>query len=573
MATSAHSELGIDIKRKEIYMSAIILVLIAVVVLLAAYFGYGTWLGKKWGFDPSRQTPAHTMKDGVDYLPAKAPVLLGHHFSSIAGAGPIVGPIQASIFGWLPVYLWVLIGSVFFGGVHDMGALFLSVRNKGRSLGDSIGRAMGRTGKVLFAVFSWLVLILVVAAFANIVASSFANVDAGGGSAATSSLIFIALAIIFGLAVYRMGVSLLVGSIVGVILMFVAIWIGTVAPLNMSFTFWMWFMLVYIVIASVAPVWILLQPRDYLNSFVLYAMLIGGVLGIFIYNPKIVQPVTTSFIVGEGVKAQWMFPMLFVTVACGAISGFHSLVGSGTTSKQLDNEKDLKLVGYGSMLIEGLLAVVAIISVAYVAEAPGNPSTAFAQGIGKFMTSFGIPEHFGVTFTILAISAFALTSLDTATRLARFIFQEAFVDDEGNPKFGSLGAFLSNKYVATVITVAISGWLGFSGYKVIWPIFGSANQLLAAIALITLALVLKQSGRYYKMIVVPMIFMFIVTITALGFLIAGKISDMQALSAAGESIANPLILMIVAVALVVLAIILAVYAYKSFQKAPKTLEK
>ncbi len=530
-------------------MSAILLIFIAVAVFLVAYVTYGAWLAKKWGFDPSRKTPAHTMNDGVDYMPAKAPVLLGHHFSSIAGAGPIVGPIAASIFGWLPVFLWIVIGSIFFGGIHDMGALFLSVRNKGRSLGESIGVTLGRGGKILFAVFSWLTLLLVVAAFTNIVANTFA----ANGSAATASLLFIALAVVFGFFVYRRGVSLAIGTVVGVIGMMLSIWLGTVFPINISREIWMVILLGYIFVASVTPVWILLQPRDYLNSFLLYAMLIGGAVGVVLYNPTMVKPMFTSVMVGEGAAAKWLFPMLFVTVACGAISGFHALVGSGTTSKQLDNEKDLRLIGYGSMLIEGVLAVIAVVTVAYIAKAPeGGPVAIFASGLGTFMTAFGLPLQIGVSFTALAISAFAMTSLDTATRLARFIFQEAFANDTDGEKSN----ILTNRYVATGITVVLSGWLGFSGWKTIWPVFGTANQLLAAIALIALAVALKQEGRAYKMIILPMVFMFVVTITALSFLIRAQLAT------------GNYVLLAFAAALMVLAFVLAYMAYGAFSKKP-----
>ncbi len=528
-------------------MNAIVLVLIAIVVFLVAYVTYGAWLAKKWGFDPNRKTPAHEMNDGVDYVPAKAPVLLGHHFSSIAGAGPIVGPIAAAIFGWLPVYIWIIVGSIFFGGVHDMGALFLSVRNKGRSLGESIGKSLGQTGKVLFAVFSWLTLLLVVAAFTNIVANTFV----ASPSSATASLLFIALAVVFGIFVYRKGGSLLVGTVLGVIGMIVAIWIGTVAPLSLSKEVWMFILLGYIFVASVTPVWILLQPRDYLNSFLLYAMLIGGFVGVILYNPVMVKPMLTGFSVGEGAGAKLLFPMLFVTVACGAISGFHSLVASGTTSKQMDNEKDLRLIGYGAMLIEGVLAVIAVVTVGYIATAPeGGPVAIFSSGLGTFMTSFGLPLEIGVSFTALAISAFALTSLDTATRLARFIFQEAFskVGEETttNP--------ITNRYVATGITVVLAGWLGFSDWKAIWPIFGSANQLLAAIALIALAVALKDMGKAYKMILLPMVFMFAVTLTALYSLIMANMATQN------------YILLGFAVALMILAGVLLVLAFKSFTK-------
>lgn len=527
-------------------MNAMLLVLISVVVFLVAYATYGAFLAKKWGIDVSRKTPAHTLNDGVDYLPAKAPVLLGHHFSSIAGAGPIVGPIGAAIFGWVPVFLWILIGSIFFGGVHDMGALFASVRHDGKSLGEVIGENIGESGKTLFSVFSWLTLLLVVAAFTNIVAGTFVSVP----EAATASVLFILLAVGFGIFVYRKGVSLALGSIIGVILLVACIWLGTKFPIHLSKEVWMIVLLGYIFVASVTPVWILLQPRDYLNSYLLYAMLIGGLVGIFMTNPSIKLAAFTGF----SVEGKWMFPMLFVIVACGAISGFHSLVGSGTTSKQLDNEKDIKLVGYGSMLIEGVLAVIALITVAYKVDAiGGNPVTVFSTGLGNFMGTLGIPVEVGTSFTALAISAFALTSLDTATRLARFIFQEAFV--KKGETLSPTKKVLTNRFVATGITVVLGGFLAFGGYKAIWPIFGSANQLLSAIALLAIGVWLKAMGKEHKMATIPMFFMFAVTLAALGQLIY-----------ANSVVAFNGVLLLFAVALFVLAIVLIAQAVKAFSR-------
>ncbi|MCT4662615.1 MAG: carbon starvation protein A [Tissierellales bacterium] len=534
-------------------MNALTLVLVSIVVFIVAYLTYGRWLSKQWGVDPKRPTPAHTRQDGVDYMPAKAPVLLGHHFSSIAGAGPILGPIGAAIFGWLPVFLWILVGSVFFGGVHDMGALFASVRHDGKSLGEVIGETMGTKGKKLFAAFSWLTLILVVAAFVNVCANTFVATP----SAATSSLLFIALAIGFGFLVYRRGAGLGISSVIGVALLFICIWLGIKFPLVMSKEFWMIFLLGYIFVASITPVWILLQPRDYLNSFLLYAMLIGGVVGIVLFRPTLELASVTSFKLGTGVSAKYLFPMLFVTVACGAISGFHSLVGSGTTSKQLDSEKDIQLVGYGSMLIEGVLAVIAIITAAYLtkdglAETLGNggPINVFASGLGHFMENgFGLPFSVGSTFTALAISAFALTSLDTATRLARFIFQEFF-----ESKDASAPNPLTNRYVSTGITVALGGVLAFKGWTTIWPVFGSANQLLAAIALLALAAWLKKSGKKYSMALYPTVFMFAVTLSALVLLFANNIwGDKKSFVLAGF-----------AAVLFGLAIVLIVEAKKAF---------
>lgn len=535
-------------------MNSIWLIIFSIIAFIIAYATYGAWLAKHWGLDVTKKTPAHTMNDGVDYVPAKAPVLLGHHFSSIAGAGPIVGPIAASMFGWLPVMLWIVIGSIFFGGVHDMGSLFASVRHGGRSIGEVIGHTMGDKGKKLFALFAWLTLILVVAAFTNIVASAFVSTP----EAATSSILFIILAILFGVGVYRRGVSLAVGTVIGVILLAVAVWVGVMFPLSLSVNTWMIILLGYIFVASVTPVWILLQPRDYLNSFLLYAMLAGGVIGLFVMRPEIQLPAYTSFKVGTN----YLFPILFITIACGAISGFHSLVGSGTTAKQLDTEADIKLVGYGAMLIEGVLATLAIITAAYLSAdklaevtAAGGALNVFADGIGTFMAALGFPQLVAKNFVTLAISAFALTSLDTATRLARFIFQEFFTSDKEGAASNGLTSTLTNKYVSTLITVIIGGTLAFRGYQLVWPIFGSANQLLAALALLALALWLKRTGRQYKMAVYPMVFMFIATLVALVLLMMANL-------------ANP-ILLVFAVALFILAIVLILESRAAFASTEK----
>lgn len=524
-------------------MNSLWLVIGSIIIFIIAYATYGSWLVKKWGVDSSKKTPAHTINDGIDYVPTSSPVLLGHHFSSIAGAGPINGPIQAAIFGWVPVLLWIIVGSIFFGGVHDFGSLFISIRHKGKSIGEVINDTMGKTGKQLFSIFAWLTLLLVVAAFANIVASTFATTP----QAATSSLLFIILAIGFGFAVYRKGVSLRAGTIVGVILLFICVYLGTVFPIQLSVNTWIVILAIYIFVASTAPVWILLQPRDYLNSFLLYAMMAGAILGILIYRPEIKLEAVTAF----NVNGQYLFPMLFVTVACGAISGFHSLVSSGTTSKQIDNEKDAKSIGYGGMLIEGALAVIALITAAYVTKGElsellkGGPVNVFSNGVGIFMSKLGIPFETGKTFVALAVSAFALTSLDTATRLGRFIFQEYFEDSTEGSK-----SPLTNMYVSTAITVIIGAALAVGGYAVIWPIFGSANQLLAALALMAVALWLKKSHRDFSMITIPMIFMLIVTLTALIFLIKANF------------IASNYILVVFPVLLFILAIVLVVKGYQ-----------
>ena len=526
-------------------MNSLTLLLVSAIILFIGYVCYGGYLAKKWGVDDNIKTPAHTKYDGVDYVPAKSPVLLGHHFASIAGAGPIVGPIQAAVFGWIPVALWVLIGSIFFGGVQDFGSLFASIRHDGKSIGEIIEFNMGRKGKKLFSLFAWLTLVLVVAAFANIVADNFVSTP----QAASASMFFIILAILFGIAVYRFKMPLIPATIVGVILLFGCIYLGFLFPIVLSKQTWIILLMIYIFVASVTPVWILLQPRDYLNYYLLYAMIIGALLGIFILRPEIQMEGFDGF----NVEGQYLFPFLFVTVACGAISGFHSLVGSGTSSKQLYKESDAKKIGYGAMLIEGLLAIVALITVAYISNKQfgsllgnGGPVNVFSEGIANFMMSFGIPFTVGKTFTSLAISAFALTSLDTATRLGRFIFQEFFDTtnpDEKESKKSTNKNPLTNMYISTIITVVCSGLLAVMGYEKIWPIFGSANQLLAAIALMAIAIWLANSKKSFKEFIIPIIFMFIVTIVSLCLNIKANIGVNYAL-------------VIIAVLLLILALIL-----------------
>jgi carbon starvation protein len=546
-------------------MSALVLLIVGIVLFVVAYIVYGGFLSRKWGIDPNRKTPAHTMRDDIDYCPTRPAVLLGHHFSSIAGAGPITGPILAMVFGWLPVYLWITIGSIFFGGVHDFGSLLASIRHESKSIGEVIKANIGNRGKKLFNIFAWLTLILVVAAFTDICASTFAYItpaagavaDMTGARAGTASIIFIFLAIAFGIAVYRRNAPLLISTIVGVALLFGAVWLGFAFPvLAFDKTTWIVILLVYIALASVLPVWFLLQPRDYLCSFLLYSMLGGGLVGILMTGPTIVTPAFTSFKVG----GQFLFPFLFVTVACGAISGFHSLVSSGTTAKQINSEKDARTIGYGAMLIEGLVAIVALIAVISIGGLTGSPAMKFAVGLATFMNTFGLPMDVGKVFVILSYSAFALTSLDTATRIGRYIFQELFADLKNE----ALRKFLTDKYVATLITVAASIGLILYGYARIWPIFGSTNQLLAALALLAVSAWLAKSGKKNLMTIIPMIFMFCVTLTALALLGYGY---WTAVDKAGAWAPN-VILGIMAVVLFVLAVILIMEAVFAFRKKP-----
>ena len=521
-------------------MNAVVILLVGIVILVLGYIFYGGWLAKQWGVDPKRTTPAHELEDGNDYVPAKAPVLMGHHFSSIAGAGPINGPIQAAVFGWVPVMLWVLIGGILFGAVHDFGALFASVRNKGQSIGEVIAESIGSRAKKLFLTFSYLTLILVVAAFASIVANTFKATytesgaldevaSAANASTAMISILFIVIAIIFGMMVYRRNASLVVSTVVGVAAIVVCMVVGyNWHPIYLSGSTWMVIVGIYIAIASVTPVWILLQPRDYLSSFLLYGMMIIAVVGIVGAHPTLSIPAFTGFIdkaeYGSGVSLGSMFPALFVTIACGAISGFHSLVGSGTTAKQLDKESDAQPIAYGGMLIECALALISLCAVGYIwSEYVPNgittPTAVFATGISRMCATIPFlagAEDVIYAMLILAVSAFCLTSLDTATRLARYMFQEFWLEPGQTWKDATgFKRVLTNPYVATLITVVLGIALGMTGYAKIWALFGAANQLLAALGLLAVAAWLGTMGKNNKMFLFPMAFMLVVTIVSL----------------------------------------------------------
>ncbi len=525
-------------------MNAVLVLLIGCAILIVGYIFYGGWLAKQWGVDDTKVTPAHELEDGMDYVPAKAPVLMGHHFSSIAGAGPINGPIQAAVFGWLPCMLWILIGGIFFGAVHDYGALFASIRHKGQTLGEVVAANIGERAKKLFIIFSYLTLVLVVAAFASIVAGTFKGFNddgtqnAANASVAMVSILFIVMAIIFGFCVYRRGAPLSVATIVGVIGIVLCLVIGlNFHPIYLSGDVWMWIIGVYILIASVAPVWILLQPRDYLSSFLLYGMMIiafVGVLGAGIMgqNTALEIPMFTEWkdpMTGLGT----MFPALFVTIACGAISGFHSLVGSGTTSKQLDHERDAKPIAYGGMLIECALALISLCAVGYVwadyVAGTRTPTVVFASGLSGMVSTIpglGATKDVIYTLLVLTVSAFCLTSLDTATRLARYMFQEFWLKPgETYKDVTGIKATLCNPVVATAITVVLGVGLGMTGYSKIWPLFGAANQLLAGLALLTVCAWLGNIGRNNKMFYIPMVFMMIVTIWSLFQTVTNRIGQ------------------------------------------------
>ena len=575
-------------------MNGVVVLVVGIAILVGAYLTYGKWLAKQWGIDPSRETPSHTEEDGVDYVPAKAPVLMGHHFSSIAGAGPINGPIQAAVFGWVPVLLWVLIGGIFFGAVHDFGALFASIRHKGQSIGEVIADTMGSKAKKLFIIFSYLTLILVVAAFGSIVANTFmatytesGAVDyaasAANATTAMISILFILIAIAFGFLVYRRNAGLGVSTIVGVVAIVICMVVGmNWHPIYLSNKAWMVIVGIYILAASVAPVWILLQPRDYLSSFLLYFMMIVAVVGIvgcgLTGGAQMDIPAFTGFkdtVAPTGTSLGYMFPALFVTIACGAISGFHSLVGSGTTAKQLNSEKDAQPIAYGGMLIECALAIISLCAVGYIwsSYSAGEtvvPTAVFATGISKMLGSIpGLAgtEKIAYTLLVLTVSVFCLTSLDTATRLARYMFQEFWLEPgETYKDVTGYKKVLTNPFVATLITVVLGIGLGITGYANIWPLFGAANQLLAALGLLAVATWLGKAGKNNKMFYIPMAFMLIVTITSLCFTIK---SNVLGVMAGGEGTTWCLVRAVIAVLLVALAIVLAVDGVKTMMNQKK----
>jgi len=573
-------------------VSAILILLIAFALLALGYIFYGSWLAKQWGVDPNHETPAHTSYDGKDFVPANPAVLMGHHFSSIAGAGPINGPIQAAVFGWVPVFLWVVIGGIFFGAMHDFGALFASIRHNGGSIGEVIKDEMGVKAQRLFTIFALLVLILVIASFTAVVAGTFMsdgplftvgmeNVS-GNASTATTSLLFIVIAFIFGYFVYRKNVKIGPATIVGIIGIVLIVIAGLNFGVNASRTFWVLFIAVYIIVASLLPVWMLLQPRDYLSSFLLYGMMIIAVIGIIFSGATVELPAYTGW---KGINGNSnLFPTLFITVACGAVSGFHSLIGSGTTSKQLDSEKDAKVIGYGAMIIESALAIISIIAIGVVFKETNigggekflisAPPTIFAGGIATMIANmtggaadFANPVY-NTTYTLLtlAVSVFALTSLDSGTRLSRYMFAELFIPD-GKTRDELTGArkFFSNPFVSTLIMVVIGCGMGFMSLSQIWGVFGAANQLLAGIAMLAVAAWLGNIGKNNKMFFVPMIFMLCATLTSLTMTIIGKIKLIASAGAAWGDWFQ----MIWSIGLIVLAVILVVEGVQVMTKKAK----
>ena len=575
-------------------MNTLVIVLIAAVILFGAYMVYGRWLANKWGIDPKAETPAVKYNDGKDYVPTKGWTVFSHQFSSIAGAGPVTGAIQAAAFGWLPVLLWILIGGVFFGAVTDFGALYASVKNEGKSMGMIIEKYIGKFGRKIFLLFCWLFTLIVIAAFADMVAGTFnaytvvdgasqlAPAASTNGSAGTVSIMFMVFAVVFGLIQKKFNLSGWKEAVVGIVFIVASFVIGNFCPIILGKNVWSYITFVYIFFAAVMPMWLMKQPRDYMTTFMFIAMIVGAALGLVVAHPSMNLPVYTGF---NNAKLGTMFPILFVTVACGAVSGFHSLVSSGTSSKTVNNEKDMLKVGYGAMVLESLLAVLAL-CVAGAAATNGalpakTPFAIFSSGVAGFFEMFGVPVHFATVFMTMCVSALALTSLDAVARIGRMSFQELFSVDDMEHAEGWRKLFC-NTYFSTIVTLVCGFILTKIGYANIWPLFGSANQLLSALVILTLCVFLKVTGRSNKMLFPPLIIMLCVTFTALvqrtiAMVKAIKLAASVTIPAGQTSwgsvfIANGLQL-IIAILLIVLGVIIVVNSVKSYAKSEKNSEK
>lgn len=505
-------------------MNGLVIVLIGIVALSAGYLLYGRWLAKKWGIDPKAKTPAYTHEDGQDYVPSSKFTAFSHQFSSIAGAGPVTGPILASVFGWVPVLLWLIIGGLFFGAVQDFGALYASVKNEGKSMGMIIEKYIGKTGRKLFMLFCWLFTLLVIAAFTDMVAGTFNGVGLdsaetayANSAAASISMLFIVVAVIFGVIQKHVGkMNEWVKAVVAIALLVAMFAVGMKLPIYTSKTAWIYIIMAYLFLASVLPMWLLMQPRDYMTTFMLLGMIIGAVVGVVVAHPQMQLNAFNGF----NVNGSGLFPTLFVTIACGAVSGFHSLVSSGTSSKTVSNEKDMPMIGYGAMVVESLLGIVALVVVGAVAvggtKPEGTPFAIFSSGVAGFLEKLGVPVQVATVFMTMCVSALALTSLDSVARIGRMSFQELFYGESTDPKqMTPAQRVLTNKYFATVITLFFGYLLTLGGYSNVWPLFGSANQLLAAMVLIALAVFLKTTGRTGWTLYIPMFVMLAVTFTAL----------------------------------------------------------
>ena len=565
-------------------MNGLVIVLISIVALGAGYLLYGRWLARKWGIDENAQTPAKKFEDGQDFVPSSKFTVFSHQFSSIAGAGPVTGPILASVFGWVPVLLWLIVGGLFFGAVQDFGALYASVKNEGKSMGMIIEKYIGKAGRKLFMLFCWLFTLLVIAAFTDMVAGTFVGKGAkdltqasayAHSSAASISMLFILVAVLFGLLQKKVGDMPEWSRAVVAIAMLVAMFaIGMKLPMYATKSTWIYIIMAYLFLASIMPMWLLMQPRDYMTTFMLLGMIIGAVVGVVVAHPAMKLNAYNGFVVGQGPAKSYLFPTLFVTIACGAVSGFHSLVSSETSSKTVSNEKDMPMIGYGAMVVESLLGVVALVVVGAVAvngtKPEGTPFAIFSAGVAGFLEKFGIPVQIATVFMTMCVSALALTSLDSVARIGRMSFQELFLGDTTDlEKMTPVQRVLTNKYFATVITLFFGYLLTLGGYNNVWPLFGSANQLLAALVLIALAVFLKTTGRTGWTLYIPMFAMLAVTFTAL---VQKFIALVQNVSAGQATFLVDGLQLIVAILLMVLGVLVAFSCLKKLFSAKKSAE-
>lgn len=552
-------------------MSLSVLSGVFLLFLALGYHFYGRFIAKRFMLDPSAVTPAHVFNDGVDFVPTKKSYLLGQHFSAIAAAGPIAGPILAcQQFGWLPCLLWIGLGVIFIGSVHDLSALIASVRHKGHSIAEIIRESIGTRAWVAMMAFIWISLVYVIVAFTDITAGTFVGrvEELGGikvafergGAVACASVLYLLLSITMGIVQRKWNPPLWILSVIFVPATLGAVWASTHLSHLLLFSkdTWVLAIMIYCLIASLLPVWLLLQPRGYLGGFILYMALAVGTVGVFLGGYSIEQAAFKTWDAGGANGA--LIPFLFVTIACGACSGFHGLVCSGTTSKQISNESDCKPVGFGAMLLEGFVAVIALATVMILSdtEASGSPGAIYGAGIGRFLTLIIGEEYltFAITFGAMAFSTFVFDTLDVATRLGRYILQE-LTDIQGRA-----GAF-----VATLLTVgAPAGVLLLSaegGWSRYWVLFGTSNQLLAALTLMGVSLWLHRSGKSFWFTLLPMIFVLGITFLSLGSQIASFAKSLVE----GEEFASPLALNgTVAVTLMALAIYLLIEGVRSFRR-------
>lgn len=572
-------------------MNGVVLMVVAAAVLAAGYLGYGRWLASTWGVDREALTPARRMKDGKNFSPASAFTVFSHQFSSICGAGPVTGTIVAMAFGWLPVVLWVLVGGIFFGAVHDFGALYASMKNNGKSLAQLIEKYIGRTGRRLFLLFCWLFCLIVIAAFTSMVSGTFAmtpdasgDVDMGksyaAGCAGTISILFTFVAIVFGWACRKFQLAGVKQFATGVVLMVAMFAVGMRFPVYLDLNGWIAVVMVYLVFAGAMPIQMLKQPRDYLTSIMMIVMIACAVLGIVVLGAKgqaiITAPVFTGFTSASGT----MFPVLFVSVACGALSGFHSLVSSGTSSKMVENEADAVKVGYGAMVVESFVGILAIIVAGIMFSdmntagtgalnggVASTPFAIFATGIARGMQAFGIDGTVATVFMTMNVSALALTSLDAVARIGRTSFSEFFATSNDalaveNEKSGAMKV-LGNPWFATVVTLLPGLALTFGGYLNIWPLFGASNQLLGGMTMITLAVFCKCTGRKGAMLYVPVAFLLVCTFTSLCMSIMGCVTALQAGGMAAMATSG--LQLVFAVLLVALGLIVAANCLKELR--------